>query len=46
MIMNRIADVLFIFAIILLLLEFKTLNYQVIFSLVPFLVNDSFVIMN
>lgn len=46
MIMNRIADVLFIFAIILILLEFKTLNYQVVFSLIPFLVGDSFMVMN
>lgn len=44
--MNRIADVFFIFALILILLEFKTLNYQVVFSLIPFLVGDSFMIMN
>jgi NADH:ubiquinone oxidoreductase subunit 5 (subunit L)/multisubunit Na+/H+ antiporter MnhA subunit len=35
--MNRIADVFFIFAIILLLYYFKTLNYILIFSLVDYI---------
>ena len=36
MLMNRIADVFFIFGIILLLYEFKSLNFFVIFSLLEF----------
>jgi NADH:ubiquinone oxidoreductase subunit 5 (subunit L)/multisubunit Na+/H+ antiporter MnhA subunit len=35
--MNRIADVFFIFAIIILLYYFKTLNYILIFSLVDYI---------
>ena len=41
MLMNRIADVFFIFAIILLLYYFKTLNYILIFSLVDYIENYS-----
>jgi len=37
--MNRIADVFFIFGILLILLEFKSLNYLIIFSLIDF-IND------
>jgi proton-translocating NADH-quinone oxidoreductase chain L len=37
--MNRIADVFFIFAIILLLYYFKTLNYILIFSLADYIEN-------
>jgi len=37
MLMNRIADVFFIFAIILLLYYFKTLNYILIFSLADYI---------
>jgi NADH-quinone oxidoreductase subunit L len=39
MLMNRIADVFFIFGIILILINFKTLNYIVIFSLIDFINN-------
>jgi NADH-quinone oxidoreductase subunit L len=35
--MNRIADVFFIFGIILILINFKTLNYIVIFSLIEYI---------
>jgi NADH-ubiquinone oxidoreductase chain 5 len=35
--MNRIADVFFIFAIILILYYFKTVNYLVVFSLIDFI---------
>src|SRR6201996_3132376 len=41
MLMNRIADVFFIFAIILLLYYFKTLNYILIFSLADYIENYS-----
>lgn len=37
MLMNRIADVFFIFAIILILFYFKTVNYIIVFSLIDFL---------
>lgn len=36
MLMNRIADVFFIFAIILILFYFKTVNYIIVFSLIEF----------
>lgn len=39
MLMNRIADVFFIFAIILILYYFKTVNYLVVFSLIDFFKN-------
>ena len=37
MLMNRIADVFFIFGILLILIEFKSLNYFVIFSLIDYI---------
>jgi NADH-quinone oxidoreductase subunit L len=37
MLMNRIADVFFIFGIILILITFKTLNYIVVFSLIEYI---------
>ena len=37
--MNRIADVFFIFAIILILFYFKTVNYLIVFSLIDFFQN-------
>jgi NADH:ubiquinone oxidoreductase subunit 5 (subunit L)/multisubunit Na+/H+ antiporter MnhA subunit len=37
MLMNRIADVFFIFAIILILYYFKTVNYILIFSLIDYI---------
>jgi proton-translocating NADH-quinone oxidoreductase chain L len=39
MLMNRIADVFFIFGIILILIYFKSLNYIIIFSLIDFINN-------
>jgi proton-translocating NADH-quinone oxidoreductase chain L len=39
MLMNRIADVFFILAIILILFYFKTVNYIVVFSLLDFIKN-------
>ena len=41
MLMNRIADVFFIFAIILILYYFKTLNYILIFSLIDYIKNNN-----
>jgi len=43
MIMNRIADVFFIFIILITLLIFKTCDYITIFQLIPFVINESFV---
>jgi NADH-quinone oxidoreductase subunit L len=40
MLMNRIADVFFIFGIILILYYFKTLNYTLIFSLIENIKNE------
>lgn len=37
MLMNRIADVFFIFGIVLILYYFKTLNYLLVFSLVDYI---------
>jgi NADH:ubiquinone oxidoreductase subunit 5 (subunit L)/multisubunit Na+/H+ antiporter MnhA subunit len=36
MIMNRIADVFFIIAILIFYIHFNTLDYIVLFSLIPF----------
>lgn len=41
MLMNRIADVFFIFGIILILINFKTLNFIVVFSLIEYISNLS-----
>ena len=41
MLMNRIADVFFIFAIILILFYFKTVNYIIVFSLIEFFQNST-----
>lgn len=40
MIMNRIADVFFIIAILLIFLTFKTTDYILVFNLLPFIAND------
>lgn len=40
MIMNRIADVFFIIAIILIILRFKTTNFIVVMMLIPYIIND------
>lgn len=40
MIVNRISDVIFILAIVLILLSFKTLDYVIVFDLVHFFIDD------
>jgi NADH-quinone oxidoreductase subunit L len=40
MLMNRIADVFFLLAIILIFLYFKTLNFIIVFNLVTFILNE------
>jgi NADH-ubiquinone oxidoreductase chain 5 len=46
MIMNRIADVFFILAILLIFLAFKTTDYALVFNLLPFIVSDSYILLN
>jgi len=43
MIMNRIADVFFIFGIIIVLLTFNTTDYLIVFDLINFIKNDDIV---
>jgi len=43
MIMNRIADVFFTLALILILVEFKTLDFLIVFNLIPFLIDEKMV---
>jgi len=40
MLMNRIADVFFIFAIVLILYYFKTVNFILIFSLIDYIIYE------
>lgn len=41
MIMNRIADVFFIIAVLIIFMTFKTTDYVVVFNLVPLILNQS-----
>jgi len=38
--MNRIADVIFLIAIIYMFLKFKTTDFIIIFNLIPFILDD------
>lgn len=40
MIMNRIADVFFLLAIVFILLKFKTSDFVIVFDLIPLFLND------
>lgn len=40
MLMNRIADVFFVIAIIFIFIYFKTLNFILVFNLANFIIND------
>lgn len=40
MVINRIADIFFMFAIILVLITFKTVDFVVVFELVPFMAKE------
>jgi len=40
MVMNRIADVFFLIAIIFIFLYFKTLKFLIVFNLITFLLDD------
>lgn len=46
MIMNRIADVFFTIAILMIFLIFKTTDYSVVFNLLPFVANDNYILLN
>lgn len=46
MIMNRIADVFFIIAVLLIFLTFKTTDYILVFNLLPFIVKDNIIFLN
>jgi len=46
MLVNRIADVFFTLAIIIIFITFKTTNYTIIFNLVPYMINEKFVFLN
>lgn len=46
MIMNRIADVFFTLAILLIFLTFKTTDYILVFNLLPFIASDSYLFLN
>jgi len=41
--MNRIADVFFMFGIIIILLTFKTTDYLIVFDLVHYIKNDNII---
>jgi proton-translocating NADH-quinone oxidoreductase chain L len=40
MIMNRIADVFFLLAIIFIMLKFKTTDFNIVFNMIPFYIED------
>ena len=40
MIMNRIADVIFLLAIVYIFLKFKTTDFVIVFNLIPFILDD------
>jgi NADH:ubiquinone oxidoreductase subunit 5 (subunit L)/multisubunit Na+/H+ antiporter MnhA subunit len=46
MVVNRIADVFFIIAIILIFLTFKTTDYILVFNLLPYIEEDNIIFLN
>ena len=46
MIMNRIADVFFIFAILLIFITFKTTDYSLVFNLLPLIKDTTYIFLN
>jgi NADH-quinone oxidoreductase subunit L len=46
MIINRISDVFFILAIVLIFLSFKTSDILIIFNLLPYISKQSIIILN
>lgn len=46
MVVNRIADVFFTIAIVLILLTFKTTDFIIVFNLLPYIFNDNIIFLN
>jgi len=46
MLVNRISDVFFTLAIIIIFLTFKSTNYNVVFNLIPMVANDKIIFLN
>jgi len=46
MVVNRIADVFFTIAIVLILLTFKTTDFVIVFNLLPYIFNDNIIFLN
>jgi NADH-ubiquinone oxidoreductase chain 5 len=46
MLVNRISDVFFTLAIIIIFLTFKSTNYNVVFNLIPLVANDKIIFLN
>jgi len=46
MLVNRISDVFFTLAIIIILLTFKSTNYNIVFNLIPMLVDEKIIFLN
>jgi NADH-quinone oxidoreductase subunit L len=46
MLVNRIADVFFILAIIIIFLTFRTTDYSLVFNLLPLISNENIIFLN
>jgi len=46
MLVNRIADVFFTLAIVIILITFKTTDYSVVFNLLPLISNEKIIFLN
>jgi len=46
MLVNRIADVFFTLAIIVIFITFKTTDYSVVFNLIPIISNEKIIFLN
>jgi NADH:ubiquinone oxidoreductase subunit 5 (subunit L)/multisubunit Na+/H+ antiporter MnhA subunit len=46
MLVNRIADVFFTLAIIIIFITFKTTDYSVVFNLIPLISNEKIIFLN
>jgi NADH-quinone oxidoreductase subunit L len=46
MLVNRISDVFFMIGILLILLNFKSTDYNIIFNLLPYIYNDKIIFLN
>jgi NADH:ubiquinone oxidoreductase subunit 5 (subunit L)/multisubunit Na+/H+ antiporter MnhA subunit len=46
MLVNRIADVFFTLAIIVIFITFKTTDYNIVFNLIPLISNEKIIFLN